>query len=61
MIMTFVFEPRDKGTAVKLTASSMGIMQEGWDKAVDGVWHHFLFERLKPYVESGKHLDKTGN
>lgn len=55
MVMTFVFEPAKGGTTVKLTAVSMGEMQDGWDAAVDGVWHHFLFERLKPWVEAGNH------
>ncbi len=58
MIMTFIFEPQEKGTRVTLSASSMGIMEQGWDEAVDQVWHHFLFEQLKPYVESGRHVKK---
>jgi hypothetical protein len=28
------------------------------EKAVDGVWQHFLAGRLKPYMESGKDLEK---
>jgi hypothetical protein len=26
---------------------------------VDAVWHHFLVERLKPYIESGAYKAKT--
>jgi uncharacterized protein YndB with AHSA1/START domain len=55
MVMTFIYEPHEKGTRVAFSASSMGIMQEGWDAAVDQVWHHFLVEQLKPYVEAGRH------
>lgn len=55
MVMTFVFEPAKEGTTINFTAVSMGEMQDGWDEAVDGVWHHFLVERLKPWVEAGGH------
>jgi hypothetical protein len=33
-------------------------MAPGVEKAVDGVWQHFLTGRLKPYMESGKDLEK---
>ena len=59
MVMTFVYEWVGTGTLVKFTAHSMGVMEPGWDQAVDGVWHHFLVEQLKPYVESGKHKSKS--
>ncbi|MDH3216459.1 MAG: SRPBCC domain-containing protein [Candidatus Krumholzibacteria bacterium] len=55
MSVTVTYEPHADGTLVKLSVNSMGIMEDGWDEAVDQVWHHFLFERLKPYVEAGKH------
>ena len=58
MVMTFVFKPAKGGTTIELTASSIGEMQDGWDTAVDGVWYHFLFERLKPWVEAGNHLKR---
>lgn len=45
-------------TVLRVTVRAHGEMQEGWAEAVDGVWQHFLTERLKPYVESGKHLDE---
>lgn len=58
MSVTYAYESHDDGTLVKVTANSMGIMEDGWDKVVDGVWNHFLFEQLKPYVESGRHKGK---
>ena len=58
LVMTFVYERHDGGTLVEFKASAMGEMEEGWAEAVDGVWHHFLFERLKPYVEAGKHKQR---
>jgi hypothetical protein len=58
MVMSFVYEPHEQGTEVRLTASSIGVVEDGWDEAVDRVWHHFLFDQLKPYVESGKHRDE---
>ena len=56
--------PQDSGlvrsgdsTLLKLKVSAAGEVAEGWSDAVDGAWHHFLFERLKPYVEEGRHRD----
>lgn len=43
-------------TRLKLTVHAAGEMQEGWAETVDQVWWHFLVERFKPYVESGRHL-----
>jgi len=44
---------------LRLTCSVSGQIADGEDKAVDLVWHHFLFERLKPYIESGAYKAKT--
>jgi hypothetical protein len=35
-----------------------GHVEKGWPETVDSVWNHFLVERLKPYVESGKYREK---
>jgi hypothetical protein len=61
MSMTFAFEAEENGTRVRLTAKAWGVMEEGWDKAVDGVWHHFLLEGLGPYVESGRYKSKLSS
>lgn len=60
-INTFVYEADGEGTRLKATVHAMGVMQEGWDKALDQVWHHFLVEQLKPFIESGRHKDKKSD
>jgi len=41
-------------TQVTVNIHAAGEMEDGVAETVDQVWHHFLFERLKPYVEAGK-------
>ena len=55
LVMTYQYEPADDGCVVTLTVKGAGAIEEGWAAAVDGAWHHFLLEQLKPYVESGRH------
>jgi hypothetical protein len=57
LVNSYEFEPRANGdsTLLKLKVSAAGEVAEGWSDAVDEAWHHFLFERLKPYVEAGRH------
>ena len=45
-------------TELSLSVHGSGEMKEGTPELVDKVWQHFLFERFKPYIESGKHLAK---
>jgi hypothetical protein len=47
-------------TRLKLNVRASGEMEESWAGAVEQVWFHFLVERFKPYVESGRHLRKAG-
>lgn len=42
-------------TRVKVTARAAGEMQEGWAEAVDRVWHHFLIEQFRPWMEALAH------
>jgi hypothetical protein len=35
-----------------LSVHAAGEMEEGIPAIVESVWHHFLFERFKPYMES---------
>jgi len=58
MVVTYAYEPRLEGCVVKLTVDASGNVKEGLAEMVDHVWTHFLVERLKPYVESGKYLEK---
>jgi hypothetical protein len=56
LVCTYAYEAVGNSTRVTLTVNAAGQLQEGWAAAVDRVWHHFLFEGLKPYVETGRHL-----
>lgn len=40
------------GTRLHLTANVAGQIPDGAEKSIEQVWHHFLFEGLKPYLES---------
>lgn len=51
-VVTYDLKADPAGTHLHLTANFAGQMSDGVEKMVDGVWHHFLFERLKPYLES---------
>jgi hypothetical protein len=57
-VVTWDYEKIPEGTRVKLTVNMSGQIKEGMDKIVEQVWNHFLTEGLKPYVESGKYLEK---
>jgi uncharacterized protein YndB with AHSA1/START domain len=59
VVTTYEFLPDPAGTKLRLTCNVSGQMEEGEDKIVDSVWHHFLFERLKPYIESGQYKKKA--
>jgi hypothetical protein len=37
-------------TRLQFSASLAGKVEKGWAEGVDGVWQHFLVERLKPYA-----------
>lgn len=53
MVHTVEFDPTEEGTTrVHLTVRVVGELKEGWSESIDRVWHHFLVERFKPYVES---------
>lgn len=59
MVQTLEFTPRGAdSTSVTLTVNATGQIEEGLPQTVEQVWHHFLVERFKPYVESGRYLDK---
>ncbi|HUP00152.1 MAG TPA: hypothetical protein VM737_01310 [Gemmatimonadota bacterium] len=57
IVHTLAFEAAGDSTRLTLTVRGAGELEDGWSEAVDRVWHHFLIERFKPYVESGRHLD----
>jgi hypothetical protein len=53
MVHTYAFAAEGDSTRLVVAVHAAGEIQEGWAEAVEGVWNHFLFERLKPYVEGG--------
>jgi uncharacterized protein YndB with AHSA1/START domain len=59
VVTTYDLSPDPAGTKLHLTCNVSGQMEDGEDKIVDAVWHHFLFERLKPYIESGAYKKKS--
>ncbi len=56
MVHTIAFEAVGDSTRLALTVRGAGQLEEGWKGAVARVWWHFLVERFKPFVESGRHL-----
>ena len=56
-VVTYEFTEESDSTTVKVTAQRSGQIDEEWANIVDGVWHHFLIERFKPYVESGEYKE----
>lgn len=55
VITSYQFYPvGTDSTRLEMTLHAIGEMQEDWPEVVDRVWYHFLFERLKPFVENGK-------
>ena len=43
---------------MKVSVHGSGELDEGMPGIVEKVWEHFIFERFKPFIESGKHLNK---
>jgi uncharacterized protein YndB with AHSA1/START domain len=58
VVTTYDFTPDPAGTKLHLTCNVSGQIADGEDKVVDALWHHFLVERLKPYIESGAYKKK---
>ena len=51
LVFTLEFAEREDSTLVVLETHGAGEVREGWPRLVQSVWHHFLAERYKPYVE----------
>lgn len=57
IVTTYEFSEVDQdSTLMKVSVHGSGEMEEGMSAIVENVWEHFIFERFKPYIESGKHL-----
>jgi hypothetical protein len=51
LVCTYEFSPLDSdSTLLKLSVHGSGEIQKGLPALVEKVWHHFLFERFKPYM-----------
>jgi uncharacterized protein YndB with AHSA1/START domain len=53
LVTTYDFAAEGNGTKFHLTVTASGDVDEQLAAAVDGVWHHFLDDRLKAYITSG--------
>ncbi len=59
VVTTFTFElSGTDSTLFKVSLHAAGEVQKGIPAIVEKVWEHFIFERLEPYIKSGKHLTK---
>lgn len=59
VVTTYDFEALGSDST-KLTVSvhAAGELEPGIDEIVSNVWYHFMFERFKPFIESGTKLNK---
>jgi uncharacterized protein YndB with AHSA1/START domain len=53
LVTTYDFAAAEGGTKLHLTVAAAGDVDEQLAGIVDGVWHHFLDERLRAYITSG--------
>ena len=59
IVTTYQFEPvGTDSTLFEVSVHAAGEVDEGIPAIVERVWEHFIFEQLKPYIESGKYLEK---
>jgi hypothetical protein len=61
MVTTYTLSADPAGTKFHLTVAATGDVDESTAKIVDQVWHHFLDERLKPYIASGDYKKNPGD
>jgi hypothetical protein len=57
-VTTYEFLPDPAGTKLRVTVNITGQIDEPTAQLVDGVWRHFIAERLKLYIESGAYLKR---
>ena len=57
LVTTYTFEPiGSDSTFMKISVHGAGEVEDGTPATVEKVWEHFIFERFKPYIETGEHL-----
>jgi len=55
LVCTYKFEPKGAdSTILHLSVHGAGEVPAGTPAIVESVWHHFLFDRFKPYIEQMK-------
>jgi uncharacterized protein YndB with AHSA1/START domain len=61
-VVTYYLSPGEtpETTQLRLVVHCTGAYEAAVPEMVERVWNRFLFDRLKPYVEAGKHLKKQG-
>jgi hypothetical protein len=56
MVTTYEFAAAGSdSTTVKVSVHASGEIEDGLQAVIEGVWHHFLVERFKPFIESEGH------
>ena len=57
IVTTYEFSESGKdSTLMKVSVHGSGELEPDLPALVEKVWEHFIFERFKPYIESGKHF-----
>jgi uncharacterized protein YndB with AHSA1/START domain len=59
VVTTYEFKPEGNGTRMHVTCNAVGQLSSDEANVVDQVWHHFIVERLKGYIDSGAYLKKA--
>jgi hypothetical protein len=60
LVSTLEYQPAGRGTTVHLTVNMSGQIDADIAAVVQKVWHHFLYDGLKVYIESGTYRGKFG-
>jgi len=57
LVTTYTFEPvGSDSTLMRISVHGAGEVEDSTPAIVEKVWEHFIFERFKPYIETGGHL-----
>ncbi|MBU1921045.1 hypothetical protein KKG66_09375 [bacterium] len=57
LVATYNYTAEGDSTLLNVTINYSGQISKENAGVIDQVWHHFLFDGLKPYIEAGKHLE----
>jgi len=56
LVVTYRYTAEGDNTVLSVTVNYDGQVSEEDAAAIDQVWHYFIFDRLKPHIESEKQL-----